>query len=91
MVVCTLKPVPRFFAETVAPGIDFPCASVMVPESVAPDTCAYMGTENRRPRITLKARNRITFDFMDNSLPVFEWCEHTKHWTLSPNQPLLKL
>src|SRR5882762_9967328 len=54
-----------FLAEIFAPTTAPPCASVMVPDSVAPDTCARSGVaENRSPRAQINTRILVAFDFI---------------------------
>src|SRR6266436_7756288 len=60
-----VTPVAPFFAVTFAPTTAPPCESVMVPDSVAPETCARSGVaENRSPRAQIKTRILIAFDFI---------------------------
>src|ERR1700758_3576792 len=50
-------PVATFLAEILAFGIAPPCASVMVPDSVAPVTCARSGTEMTTPMQRIDTNN----------------------------------
>src|SRR5439155_25619851 len=71
VVVIAVTPVSIFVTETVALGTAAPSASAMVPDSVAPATCARNGPEIRRqsPRIQVKNRNLIVFGLICRILP----------------------
>src|ERR1700674_5977402 len=65
VVVSVDTPVAPFLAETFAPPTPPSCASVIVPDSVAPATCARSGVaENKSPRAQLKTRNLTIFGFI---------------------------
>src|ERR1700737_4606878 len=65
VVVSVVTPVAAFLAETFAPTTAPPCASVMVPDSVAPETCARSGVAERRsPRAQINTRILVAFDFI---------------------------
>jgi hypothetical protein len=49
-------PVSLFLIEIITPGITAPLASVTVPESVAPDTCAFAVVANAPARTKQTAR-----------------------------------
>ena len=57
VVVSVGIPVETFLAEIVALGIAPPCGSVMVPDSVAPVTCARSGREITTPKQRIDANN----------------------------------
>src|SRR5258708_35287581 len=57
-------PVAAFLAVTFALATAPPCASVIVPVSVAPATCAWSGTEQTRPITQIKTRILVAYDFM---------------------------
>src|ERR1700719_4326717 len=67
VVVSVDIPVATFFAETLAFGIAPPCASVMVPDNVAPVTCARSGREisTARHRIDANNRDSTVLEFID--------------------------
>jgi len=58
VVVSVDIPVATFLAEIFAFGMAPPCASVMVPDNVAPVTCAPRGTVITIPRQKIQAKNR---------------------------------
>src|SRR5579864_1172696 len=62
--VSVATPVAVFLAETVAFGMAPPWASVIVPDSVAPETCARSGSEVARlkARRPTKSTNAVNFD-----------------------------
>jgi hypothetical protein len=57
--------VATFLAETLALAITPPCASLMTPDKIAPDTCAQSGEEISRPREKLP-RNRMHLMVFEN-------------------------
>jgi len=65
VVLSVVTPVAPFLAETLAPTTAPPCASVIVPDNVAPATCARNGVaENKSPRAQIKTRILVAFDFI---------------------------
>src|SRR5579864_6562283 len=65
VVVSVAIPVATFLAETLALGTTPPCASLMVPDKIAPDTCARSGQEISNPREKLH-RNRMHLMVFEN-------------------------
>jgi hypothetical protein len=57
VVTFVVTPVATFVITTEVPGRTPPDESVMVPESVAPATCALDGAEDRSAKITTVARH----------------------------------
>jgi hypothetical protein len=53
-------PVALFLIEIITPGITAPLASVTVPESVAPDTCAFAVVANAPAKSKQTVRERET-------------------------------
>src|SRR5690349_621765 len=64
-------PVAVFRADTLALGIAPPWASVMVPESVAPATCARIGSDISAPRKRTQPAARILPSFTFINTPPF--------------------
>src|ERR1700676_3494350 len=60
-----VTPVAPFLAATFAPTTAPPCASVMVPDNVAPATCARSGVaEKRSPKAQINTRILVAFNFI---------------------------
>src|SRR6267143_6395609 len=65
VMVSVVTPVAPFLAEIFAPITAPPCASVIVPDRVAPETCARSGVaENTSPRAQINTRILVAFDFI---------------------------
>src|SRR5262249_40272814 len=61
-------PVPLFLIETMTPGITAPLASVTVPESVAPVTCACTGALEGSVMAKAKKTERTTRNHSEETL-----------------------
>src|ERR1700686_798926 len=63
-------PVAVFLTETVALGTAEPDASVTVPESVAPETCAYTATPPSKLKSSVIAIAKQEANFLDSHTPM---------------------
>src|ERR1700687_22458 len=89
VVVSVFTPVAPFLTVIFAPTTAPPCGSVIVPDNVAPATCARSGVaEKSSPRAQTNTRILVAFDFIGVpplQIHVFRAMQHThfqKNWRM---------